>query len=238
MWPILFYLSASNVVGETPFAPGIAVIEQEARLFPPKRSPWHGDAQTALKVTLWESPGAMRKMRVNATQNGSPARDTYWFENGKIAYGVQTRTGIERRLTFHDGKLHTAEVRQGFVFKPVAAREVERLDQDIAALVKTCLTAPGLRSRQATVKSVEANRVVFHSGAEIDAWVTRRPGDKVPANLVGKKVTYDFTAVEMDGQEVDYLNMIQPVSGAAVAAAKPSAKKKAVAAKRKARRKR
>ena len=109
MLPVLFYLVLSNTVGETPFAPGIQAIEAEARLFPPKRSPWHGKGDTALKVTLWETPGTpkatLRKMRVDATHDGTASRDTYWFEDGQLAWGIQTRPDAERRLTFARGHL-------------------------------------------------------------------------------------------------------------------------------------
>lgn len=228
MLPVLFYLAMSNVIGEAPFAPGIAAIESQARLFPPKRSPWHGQGAAALKVTLWESPGEPRKMRIDATQDGNFTQDTYWFEDGKLAWGAQSRGDLERRLVFAGGRLKSAEERRGGRWFPLVARDLERLDQDAAALVRTCLNAPGLRSRTATVKAVEPARVVFDAGGGLEAWVSRRQGDKVAASLVGRKATYDFTAVEVDGHEVDYLNLIQPVAGKAAPAkkaVKPGAKR-------------
>jgi hypothetical protein len=44
----------------------------------------------------------------------------------------------------------------------------------------------------------------------VEAWLQRRQGDRIEPSLVGRQVTYDFTAVEENGREADYLNLIRP----------------------------
>jgi hypothetical protein len=241
----MFLLMASSV-GE-PVAARVAAIEQKARLFPPKRSPWHGTSDAAMKVTLWNGngAGAPQKMKVDANLGGGRARDLYWFHAGKVAYGTQSRwsngEAIERKLSFAAGKLAAVQERRAAsdaalaraAFQDVSAGEMAKLEASVSSLVKECLKAPGLRTRKAMVKSIEADRVVLETAPGVDAWIARRPGDNVNAALVGRQVSYDFTAVEQDGREVDFLNHLQPVDKLAAKAADESAKPAARKATRK-----
>ena len=235
MLPILFLTLMSNI-GE-PISPRIAAIDSKARLYPPKRSPWHGTTDGALKVTLWNGNGVglPQKMKVDATLGGGgQARDVYWFQTGKVTYGTQSRfaggEAIERRMTFATGKLAKVQERRALneaglgaaAFRDLPEGEVTKLGQSVATLLKECLKAPGLRDRRAMVKAVESDRVVFQAAPGVDAWVSRRQGDNVSPSLVGRNVTYDFTAVDLDGRETDYLNAIRPVGAAPVAAADPA----------------
>jgi len=236
MMPILFLCLLSNI-GE-PMAPRIAAIEQKARLFPPKRSPWHGTGDAAMKVTLWNGNGTLapQKLKVDATLgNGGRVRDFYWFEAGKATYATQIRwTGqeaVERRLVFATGHVVKAQERRAAsepalaraAFSDVGTGEVAKLDQDVAALLKECLRAPGIRDRKAKVKAVEQSRVVLETAPGVEAWIQRRQGDNVAATLVGRQVTYDFTAVEENGRETDYLNGIRPAGVSTVLASAPAA---------------
>ena len=237
MLPILFLALMSNI-GE-PISPRIAAIDSKARLYPPKRSPWHGTNADALKVTLWNGngTGVPLKLKVDAALGGDgKARDYYWFQAGKLTYGVQSRVAgseaVERRMTFTAGKLTGVRERKAAsetavgaaAFRDLAAAEVAQLDQSVTSLVKECLKAPGLRDRRAMVKSVESDRVIFQAGPGVEAWVSRRKGDNVSPSLVGRNVTYDFTAVDLDGHETDYLNAIRPLDKGAAVAAEPATK--------------
>lgn len=232
MLPILFLTLMSNI-GE-PISPRVSAIDSKARLYPPKRSPWHGTSDGALKVTLWNGngAGAPQKMKVDATLGGGgKARDYYWFQTGKVTYGTQSRwsngEAVERRLMFTAGKLSKVQERRAAsetalgaaAFRELPPAEVTSLDQGVSSLVKECLKAPGLRDRRAMVKAVESDRVIFQAAPGVDAWVSRRKGDNVSPSLVGRNVSYDFTAVEFEGQETDYLNVIRPVDKGPVVAA-------------------
>ena len=230
-------------IGE-PISPRIAAIDSKARLYPPKRSPWHGTNDGALKVTLWNGngTGVPQKLKVDATLGGGgKARDFYWFQLGKVAYGTQSRfangEAVERRMTFTAGKLSKVQERRAVsetalgaaAFRELPAAEVAKLDQSVSSLLKECLKAPGLRDRRAMVKAVENDRVIFQAAPGVEAWVSRRKGDNVSPSLVGRNVTYDFTAVDLDGQETDYLNAIRPADkGPAVAADAGAAQTEAV----------
>jgi len=229
------FLALAGSAGE-PGTAKIAAIDQKARLYPPKRSPWHGTADAAMKVTLWNGNGTglPQKMKVDARLGGGQARDFYWFEAGKAAYGTQSRwsggEAIERRLTFTAGKVTAAQERRAATdralataaFHELPAAELAKVSASVTSLLQECLKAPGLRDRKATVKSVERDRVILQTSTGVDAWITRRSGDEVASSLIGRQVSYDFTAVEQEGQELDYLNRLEPL-GKADAVAPPSA---------------
>lgn len=217
------FLALAGSVGE-PTSAKVAAIDQKARLYPPKRSPWHGNADAAMKVTLWNGNGAgpPQKLKVDANLGGGRARDFYWFEAGKVSYGTQSRwsngESIERRLTFAGGRLAAVQERRAandrslntVAFRDVSPDELAKMNSSVASLLQECLKAPGLRDRKATVKAVEQDRVILQTAPGVEAWISRRTGDRIAPALVGRQVTYDFTAVDQDGHEMDYLNALQP----------------------------
>lgn len=215
----MFLALAAAAVGE-PLSSKVAAIDQKARMYPPKRSPWYGTSDAAMKVTLWHGGGtAPQKMKVDAALGGGHARDFYWFDLGKPTYGTQSRTSggeqVERRLTFTAGKLTAAQERRGTgAFRAVGGEDLAKLSAGVTSLLKECLGAPGLKDRRAMVKAVEQDRVILQTAPGVEAWISRRSGDTVSPALIGKQVTYDFTAVDQDGQERDYLNALQPAGKA------------------------
>ena len=225
------FLALAGSVGE-PISARVAAIDQKARLYPPKRSPWHGNADAALKVTLWNGNGTglPQKLRVDANLGRGRARDFYWFDSGKVTYGTQARwsegESIERKLTFVtvNAKMKLAAVQErraasdralaAAAFHDVSPEELAKVGASVTQLLQQCLKAPGLRDRKATVKAVEADRIVLETAPGVEAWISRRAGDNVAPSLIGRPVTYDFTAVELDGQERDFLNGLHPVGKA------------------------
>jgi hypothetical protein len=228
MLPIMFLLWAAGSVGE-PISTRVASIDQKARMYPPKRSPWYGTSDAAMKVTLWNGGGSLpQKMRVDANLGGGRARDYYWFDAGKPTYGTQSRwsngEAVERRLTFAAGKLTAAQERRGAgSFQTVSGEELAKLNASISSLLKECFGAPGLKDRKAMVKAVEQDRVILETAPGVQAWISRRSGDNVAPSLVGRQVTYDFTAVDQDGEERDFLNALQPAGAAKAMPAKAMA---------------